>query len=72
MSLKETLKRSQSVSQACDLAVAKIAKQLQCTESPIFDDIFIMFGSFHIALSIFFFLGEINRGIWWAIYLITI
>ena len=55
--VKETLKRSQSVSKACgeeftlityDLAVAKIAKQLQCAESPTFDDIFIMFGSFHI------------------------
>ena len=41
--VKETLKKSQSVSQACgeeftsithDLAVAKIAKQLQCIYSP--------------------------------------
>ena len=60
--VKETLKRSQSVSQVCgeeftlityNLAVDKIAKQLQCTESPTFDDIFVMFGSFQIELSIF-------------------
>ena len=55
-----------------DLAVAKIAKQLQCTQSPTFDGIFIMFGSFRIELSIVFFLGEINQGIWLAICLIRI
>ena len=69
--VKETLKRSQSVSKACgeeftlityDLAVAKIAKQLQCTEPPTFDDIFIMFGSFHIELSIFSSLGRLIEG----------
>ena len=58
--VKETMVRSQQVSKKCkqrytivtyDLAVAKIAKKIQSDESPLFDDMVIMFGSFHIELS---------------------
>ena len=54
--VKETLRRSQTVASECnepyayDLAVAKIVKQIQATERPLFDDVF-MFGSFHIEMS---------------------
>ena len=40
-----------------DLAVAKIAKQIQATEKPLLDDVFLMFGSFHIEMSYFSSLG---------------
>ena len=36
-----------------DLAIAKVAKQIQSEESPQFDDVFVMFGAFHIMLNIF-------------------
>ena len=45
-----------------DLAVAKIAKKIQSDESPLFDDMFIMFGSFRIELSFFSSLGKIIEG----------
>lgn len=69
--VKETLRRSQKVSKECnenyaivtyDLAVAKIAKQIQNEESPTFDDVFVMFGSFHIELSFFSSIGRIIEG----------
>ena len=53
--VKETLRRSQIVASECnepyalvtyDLAVAKIAKQIQATEKPLFDNVFIMLRSF--------------------------
>ena len=31
-----------------DLAIAKVAKQIQCEEYPTFDSIFVMFGTFHV------------------------
>ena len=58
--VKETLRQSEIVASECnepyalvtyDLAVAKIAKQIQATEKPLFDNVFIMFGSFHIEMS---------------------
>ena len=55
--MKETSKRSQAVvAKECgdkyaiakyDLAVAKIAKQIQIQNSPKCDDCFIQFGQFH-------------------------
>ena len=60
--VKETLRQSQIVASECnepyalvtyDLTVAKIAKQIQATEKPLFDIVFIMFGSFHIEMSYF-------------------
>ena len=69
--VKETLMRSQIVASECnepyalvtyDLAVAKIAKQIQATEKPLFDNVFIMFGSFHIEMSYFSSLGRIIEG----------
>ena len=54
--VKETLKRSQAVTNECgdkyaivtyDLAVATIAKQIQIQNSPKIDDCFIQFGQFH-------------------------
>ena len=52
--VKKTMKRSKLVAKNCnqqyvivtyDLAIAKVAKQLQSEESPPFDDVFVMFGS---------------------------
>ena len=69
--MKKTLRRSQIVSSACyqdytlvtyDLAVAKLAKPIQDAESPQFDKVFIMFGSFHTELSFFGSLGRIIEG----------
>ena len=69
--VKETLRRSQIVAEEChedyalvtyDLAVAKIAKQIQATEKPQFDNIFIMFGSFHTEMSYFSSLRRIIEG----------
>ena len=60
--VRETLKRSQDVSDECgqthrivtyDLAIAIIAKQLQSEESPQFDNTFDMFGAFHITLNVY-------------------
>ena len=60
--VKETLKRSQAIAKECDdkyliitnnLAVAKIARQVQIQKSPKFDDYFIQFGQFNTTLSSF-------------------
>ena len=68
--VKETLKRSQIVAKECgqkyplvtyDLAIAKIAKRIQCEETPQFD-VFIMFASFHIEMTFFSSLGKIMKG----------
>ena len=42
-----------------DLAIAKTALQVQAQESPIFDNIFICFGAFHICMAYFNVLGYI-------------
>ena len=60
--VKEILKRSQAFAKECsdknaivtyDLAVAKIARQIQIQNSPKFDESFIHFGQFHTILSLF-------------------
>ena len=45
-----------------DLAIAKIARQIQCEESPDFDDLFIMFGQFHTESNVFSSLGTLIEG----------
>ena len=66
--VRETLVRSLKVSEECgetyaivtyDLAIAKPALQVQAQESPIFDNIFICFGAFHICMAYFNVLGYI-------------
>ena len=66
----ETLKRSQAMARECgeqysiatyDLAVAKIAQQIQFQETPKFD-VFVKFGPFHCVLSFFSSLGRIIEG----------
>ena len=63
----ETMKISQQVASECDeeyivvhydLAIAKPALQIQATESPRFDNLFIAFGHFHICLAYFGALGH--------------
>lgn len=63
----ETMKQSQQVARECDeeymqvsydLAIAKIALQIQCSEKPRFDNIFIHLGSFHIQMSFFKTIGK--------------
>lgn len=41
-----------------DLAIAKIAFQIQCTEKPRYNDLFIHVGSFHIMMSYFKAVGK--------------
>ena len=70
--MKETLKRSQAVvAKECgdkyaivtyDLAVAKIAKQIQIQNSPKCDDCFIQFGQFHTILSLLLSISKILEG----------
>ena len=64
----ETLKISQRVAEECqeycmvvhyDLAIAKPAKQIQQSEAPLFDNLFVCFGPFHIQLAYFGSLGYI-------------
>lgn len=70
----ETLKQSQKVAEECgetymqvtyDLAIAKIALQLQCTEKPRFDNLFIHVGTFHVMMAYFKAIGKFidNSGI---------
>ena len=69
--VKETMNRSQKVAAECgddyalvtyDLAIAKIAKQIQDAERPLFDNVFIMFGSFHTEMSFFGSVGRLIEG----------
>jgi hypothetical protein len=62
----ETLRIAQSVAVECnercalvtyDLAIAKPAYQIQAQEAPMFDNVFIMFGAFHIMNAYFSCLG---------------
>ena len=64
----ETMRISQRVATECkeqfaivhyDLAVAKPAKQIQIQESPMYDNVFVCFGQFHILLAYFGSLGNI-------------
>ena len=63
----ETLNRAQKVAIECgkesvavtyDLAIAKKAMQIQSTENPIYDNVFINLGRFHIEMSFFKVLGK--------------
>ena len=69
--VKETMKRSIDIAYTIkqrqtfvtyDLAIAKIAKRIQSEESPVYDNLFIMFGSFHIELSFLSWLGKFIKG----------
>ena len=69
--VKETMKRSIDIANTVkqrqafvtnDLAIAKITKRIQSEESPVYDNLFIMFGSFHIELSFFSSLGKFIEG----------
>ena len=42
-----------------DLNIAKPAMQMQATEAPLYDDVFIMFGAFHIQMCFFKAIGKI-------------
>ena len=67
----KTLKQSQQVAQECqqeyaivtyDLAVAKLAMQIQLAEAPLYDNVFVCFGVFHIMLAYFSSLGYLLDG----------
>lgn len=60
--VQETMNQRLKVAQECsgqymqvtyDLAIAEIAMQIQATESPQFNDLFIHLGSFHIMMAYF-------------------
>ena len=60
--VKKALQRTQIVVEECeqkyalvtyDLPIAKIAKRIWFEETPQFDDVFIIFGSFHIEMTFF-------------------
>ena len=68
--VKETVHRSQIEVEECgqdyalvtyDLTIAKI-KRIQSEETPTFDNLFILFGSFHTEMSFFSSLGRIIEG----------
>lgn len=63
----ETMKQSQNICQEVqqssiqvtyDLAIAKVALQIQATEAPRFDNLFIHLGPFHIMMSYFKTIGK--------------
>jgi len=67
----ETLKKSQKVAEECgelyaivtyDLAIAKPAMQIRDQEAPVYDNVFILFGAFHISLSYFGCIGYFLDG----------
>ena len=67
----ETLRISQKVASECDeqytivhydLAVAKPAMQIQQAEAPLFDNVLICFGPFHIEMAYFAVLGHLLDG----------
>lgn len=66
--IHETLITTQRCAKECgqkfgivtyDLNAAKLAMQIQATERPKFDDVFIMLGTFHIEMAFFKALGKI-------------
>ena len=63
------MKKSLKISSECgkhniavtfDLAIAKLALQIQAEESPEFDNIFVTLGSFHIELAFFNACGKVS------------
>ena len=66
--VRETLNRSNAVTDECgfkftivsyDLAIAEISKQIQCTDYPEFENVFIQFGQFHTEANVFSSLGKL-------------
>ena len=66
--VQETLKLTRLCAKECnqkygivtyDLNAAKPAFQIQATENPLYDDIFIMLGPFHIELTFFKAIGKL-------------
>ena len=69
--IAETLKIAQQVATECkeeyavvtyDLGIAKPASQLQAQESPKYDNVFVMFGAFHIMMTYFSCIGQFIDG----------
>ena len=69
--VSETLNFSQRVANECgeeyavvtfDLAIAKPAMQIQSTEAPLYNNVFVMFGPFHIEIAYFGSLGYLLDG----------
>ena len=56
-----------SISLTCDLAIAKLAYQIQATEASDFDIIFINLGAFHIEMAYFNAIGK-YIAVRWSIY----
>ena len=72
----EMLKRSKKVAEECskyimsvtyDLAIAKVAMQLQAEEKPTYDNVFIHLGHFHITCA-FFYAWKVPGRIGWTTY----
>ena len=66
--VQETMKKSQDIAKEAqrnsicvtyDLAIAKLAMQIQSEETPRFDYVFVALGSFHIELAFFSALGKL-------------
>ncbi len=62
------MKRSQKVAEECgdscavvtyDLAVAKLAMQIQSEDSPKYDNVFVCLGAFHICMAYFAAIGYV-------------
>ena len=75
--VEETLKRLQKVSEECnkynisvtyDLAIAKVAMQLQAEEKPTYDNVFIHLGPFHITCAFFLYAWKVPSRIGWITY----
>ena len=49
----------QSIAVTYDLAIAKLAMQIQAEEQPAFDNVFVALGSFHIELALFSAFGKL-------------
>ena len=69
--IKEVMVKSEEVRVECgemvlpvcfDLAIAKIAPQIPCQEAPEYDNLFILFGQFHLELNVFSALGKLIEG----------
>ena len=69
--VRKTMIKSQKVSAECgskyaiityDLAIPKVAKQIQCEEHPTFNSIFVMFSGFHVEQNVFSAIGKIIEG----------
>ena len=65
--VRETLKRAQQMATECnmatipvtyDLAIAKMALEIQAEETPQFDNVFVALGAFHVEMSYFGVLGK--------------